>query len=180
MGRFGRARARRDAAHALYMALVKQARDPVFFADWGVPDTREGRLEMVSLHAILLMRRLKAAGEEGQAAARELLELYLADLDRHMREWGVGDLSVGKHMHKVAESFFARVAAVDPLLATGDAAALEPIVRRNVYTEVAAADPALVARMARYLVDQDAWLGRQPGADLVAGAVTFARPAADG
>ena len=56
------ATAPRRAPRTLYAAVVEQARQPVFYADWGVPDSREGRLEMVSLHAILVMRRLRERG----------------------------------------------------------------------------------------------------------------------
>ncbi len=100
----------------MYATLVEQARQPVFYAQWGVPDSRDGRLEMVSLHAILLMRRLRAEGAEGRALAQAVLDRMFEDLDRHLREWGVGDPSVGKRMKELAQSFLGRVAALDPLL----------------------------------------------------------------
>src|SRR6476659_11505373 len=70
-----RRRTRRDAARALYLTLVEQARRQVFYASWGVPDSRDGRLEMVGLHAILVMRRLRSEGRPGQLLAQALFDL---------------------------------------------------------------------------------------------------------
>src|SRR5919107_75333 len=70
LGWFRSRRARREAAQALYEAAVRQARQPVLYSAWGVPDSRDGRLEMVGLHAILLMRRLRDEGREGQELAQ--------------------------------------------------------------------------------------------------------------
>ena len=111
----------RDAAHRLYAALVEQARQPVFYADWGVPDSRDGRLELVQP----ARRSCSCAGSatkarRGRSWRRALFDLMFEDLDRHLREWGVGDLSVGKQVKKLAQSFLGRAAALDPLLAGGD------------------------------------------------------------
>ena len=134
---------RRDAVHRLYASVVEQSRHPTFYAAWGVPDSREGRLEMLNLHAMLVMRRLRGEGQDGRAVAQGLFDLMFLDLDRHLREWGVGDLSVGKQVKKLAESFFGRVAALDPLLAGSDPAALDEVLRRNVYGEAAAPDATI-------------------------------------
>lgn len=179
LDRFRRRRARREAAHALYRTLVDQARSPLFFADWGVPDSRDGRLEMVGLHVILVMRRLRQEGRTGQELARELLELMLADLDQHLREWGIGDLSVGKHMKKLANTFFARLAALDESLDQGDLASLAAVLRRNVFSGVADPDPAMAARLAAYLQAQDHRLAAQDGTALLAGRLAFAVPGAE-
>lgn len=166
-------RARQDAAHALYMALVEQARSPFLYERLGVPDSRDGRLELVGLHTILLLHRLRPEGAPGQETAQALFDLLFADLDRHMREWGVGDLSVGKQVRKLAETFFARLTAVAPLLGEDRPGELEAVLRRNVYSEVAEPDPAGVAGLAIYLRAQHGHLAAQDGAALIAGRVTF-------
>ena len=53
-------------AEALYLAIVTQARRPIFFVELGVPDTVDGRFDLIVVHSYLVVRRLKAAGEEGQ------------------------------------------------------------------------------------------------------------------
>jgi cytochrome b pre-mRNA-processing protein 3 len=168
-------RARRDAAHRLYAAIVEQARQPVFYSAWGVPDSREGRLEMVNLHAILVMRRLQVEGLQGKAVAQALFDLMFQDLDRHLREWGVGDLSVGKHVKKLAQSFFGRAAALDPLLNTKDMGGIEEVLRRNVCTREAGPPSMAPDRLTRYLLEQDATLEAGDGAALLGGDVRFAR-----
>lgn len=169
-------RQRRETVHALYAGLVEQARAPVFYADWGVPDSRGGRLEMVTLHAMLAMRRLRREGRPGTALAQELVDLMFADLDRHLREWGVGDLSVGKEMKKLAQSFYARLSALDPLLDAGDPAALDPVLQRNIFAEASSVEPAAVRRLGAYLLAQDRQLAATDGASLLAGHLAFARP----
>jgi cytochrome b pre-mRNA-processing protein 3 len=174
MAWLGRGRARRAAAAALYATLVEQARQPVFYAQWGVPDSRDGRLEMVSLHAILVMRRLRGEGAQGRALAQALLDHMFQDLDQHLREWGVGDPSVGKRMKELAQSFLGRAAALDPLLGGADPGALVGVLRRNVYSEATDPVPAAIGTLARYLGDQDRWLAGQEGRALLRGRVGFA------
>jgi cytochrome b pre-mRNA-processing protein 3 len=157
------------------VALVEQARESVFYAEWGVPDSRDGRLEMVTLHAVLVMRRLRQEGAPGQELAQTLFDVLFADLDRHLREWGVGDLSVGKHVKKLAQSFLGRAAALDPLLEGSDPAALDEVLRRNVYTEAKAPDPVAIRRLGDYLCRQDRWLATRDRAALLAGRIEFAR-----
>lgn len=169
-------RARLDAGRALYARVVEQSRLPVFYADWGVPDSRGGRLEMVTLHAVLAMRRLRREGRRGGVLAQALLDLVFADLDRHLREWGVGDPSMGKEMKKLAQSFHARVRTLDPLLDGSDPEALDAVLGRNVYAEVPGVEPAAVRRLAAYLLAQDLHLAGQDGASVLGGDLAFGHP----
>ena len=173
LGPFRRGRARREAAQRLYGALVEQARQPVYYAAWGVPDSRDGRLGLVGLHAILLMRRLRTLGQDGQELAQALFDVMFVDVDQHLREWGVGDLSVGKHVKKLAQSFLGQAAAFDEPLTQADRAAVADLLRRNVYTEGGEPDPVAIGRLADYLLAQERALARQDGAALIAGAVRF-------
>ena len=77
--------------------LVEGARAPAFFRELGVPDTPEGRFEMIALHVALAVRRLRREGAPGRALGQELFDLMLTDLDQSLRELGVGDLSVGRY-----------------------------------------------------------------------------------
>lgn len=166
-------RVRRETAAALYRGIVARARDPGFYAELGVPDTREGQLEMVILHAILAVRRLQAEALEGRELAQALFDLMFDDVDRHMREWGVSDLSVGKHVKRVAQTFYARAGAVEQALQAGDTEALLPVLARNVYGRDEAVGDAATLRLARYLVAQAAALAPQPGADVLAGRIAW-------
>ena len=92
-------------ARRLYEAVVAQARQPVFFAEWGVPDTIDGRFEMVTLHAHLLLRRLKDGGAETAPLAQALFDVMFADMDASLREMGAGDLGVGRRVKQLATGF---------------------------------------------------------------------------
>ena len=166
-----------DAAHALYRDLVAQARWPTLYTEHGAPDSRDGRLELIYLHAILVMRRLRAEGPPGQQLAQALFDLLFRDVDRHLREWGVGDLSVGKHVKALAQSFYGRATALDGPLASSDLPAIEAVLLRNVYAEAKDVPAAGPAWLAGYLLAQDRWLAAQDGGTLLAGSVTFAVPA---
>ncbi len=153
------ARRRAAAAGALYAAAVAQARHPGFYTELGVPDTHDGRLELVQLHVILLLRRLQRGGVDGQALGQALFDAFFKDLDRSLREGGVGDLSVGKWVKKIGQQFYARATALEPALAHADAAALETALVHNVYA--AGADARRARALATYLLAADAALGAQ-------------------
>jgi len=152
-------RQRAAAAEALYGAAVAQARHPGFYNEFGVPDTHDGRLELVQLHVILLLRRLQRGGADGQALGQALFDEFFKDLDRSLREAGVGDLSVGKWVKKIGQQFYARATALEPALAHADAAALETALAQNVYT--AGADARRARALAAYLLAADGALGAQ-------------------
>ncbi|MCZ6885889.1 MAG: hypothetical protein O7E53_05975 [Alphaproteobacteria bacterium] len=136
---FGKRRYRAPAA-ALYHVLVGQARLPWFYLDLGVPDTPEGRFEMVSVHAFLVLNRLKPApgGAQGEAEelGQEIFDLMFADMDRNLREMGTGDLGVAKRVKSLASGFYGRIAAYQEGL-NGEAGLLQSALVRNVYGGVA-------------------------------------------
>ena len=113
--RRGRA-ARRAAAERLYAEMVEEARSRRFYGELGVPDTPEGRFEMIALQVALLLRRLRAEGAAGSALGQALFDLMFADMDAALRELGVGDLGVGRQVKRLAGQFYARLAALDRAL----------------------------------------------------------------
>ena len=123
-------------ADALYALAVARARAPVFYRDLGVPDTLEGRFEMISLHVYMLLRRLKQGADGsragGGAIGQALFDLMFADMDRNLREMGAGDLGVGRRVKAMAQAFYGRIQAYDDGLAAG-AEILAQAVARNVY-----------------------------------------------
>ena len=124
------------AADALYASAVAQARAPVFYRDLGVPDTLEGRFEMISLHVYMILRRLKQGADGsragGGAIGQALFDLMFADMDRNLREMGAGDLGVGRRVKAMAQAFYGRIQAYDDGLAAGPEI-LAQAVARNVY-----------------------------------------------
>jgi cytochrome b pre-mRNA-processing protein 3 len=166
-----RRRQRRDAALAAYIAIVNRARDPRLFAAWGVPDTVDGRFELLALHAFLVLNRLKPEAD-AKDFAQKLYDIMFADLDRGVREMGATDIGVGKQVKAMARGFHGRIAAYDKGL--GDEAELAAALRRNLFGTVAAPKPEGVAAAARYLRAQTAALAPVPAEILLAGEVPFA------
>ena len=87
-------RDRRRTARSLYGSIVTQARSSGLYATLGVPDTHEGRFEIIVLHLVLVLRRLAREGERAERSGRALTEAFVVDLDDTLREMTVGDLAV--------------------------------------------------------------------------------------
>jgi cytochrome b pre-mRNA-processing protein 3 len=100
---------------AIYGMIVTQAREPLFYRDLAVPDTVNGRFDLVLLHLWLVLRRLKSAGS-GPALSQALFDHFCADMDDNLREMGVGDQAVPKRMRAFGEAFYGRTAAYDMAL----------------------------------------------------------------
>jgi cytochrome b pre-mRNA-processing protein 3 len=177
--RAGRAtqRARSAAADQLYGEVVKAARRARWFAELGVPDTPEGRFEMIGLHAALVLRRLRAEGPAGTALAQELFDLMFADIDAALRELGVGDLSVGKQVRRLAGQFYARLAGLEQALGGAAPEALAAALR-PVWQGGPAPAAAQVAALGGDLVALERALAALPGTELLRGAVALV-PGAD-
>ncbi len=117
----------------LYGHTVAAARDPYLYTDLGVPDTLDGRFDMVGLHTFLLIQRLKREPAPGPALAQAVFDAMFSDMDINLREMGVGDLSVGRKMRVMWEAFHGRAAAYASAMTGGDMVALEAALTRNVW-----------------------------------------------
>ena len=161
----------RDAAKRLYGRIVGQARMPEFYRSLGVPDSPTGRFDMIALHGILVVRRL-GSEENASDLTQELSNTMFADVDRNLREMGVGDLSVGKHMKKLASHYYGRIGAYEGGL-DGDEDLLRDALRRNLFATANPAPDQLDA-MAGYVRATAEALKQQPLASFNAGTIEFA------
>jgi cytochrome b pre-mRNA-processing protein 3 len=151
--------ARNPSIDALYGTIVAQARSPSFYRGYGVPDTVAGRLDMIMLHLVLLLRHLAAAPETAGRMGQQVFDRFCQDIDDNFREMGVGDLAVPKEMRRVAEAFYGRAEAYERALADQGADALVAAVARNVF---GVAEPPLGARrLAAYMREAARRLSRQ-------------------
>jgi cytochrome b pre-mRNA-processing protein 3 len=164
----------RDAAMHLYARIVEQARLPVFFGTYGVPDTLDGRFDLILLHGFLVLNRLKAERARTAAFAQQLFDVMFTDLDRGLREMGVGDLSVGRHVKAMAQAFYGRIRSYESGIGEGGAT-LNEALRRNLYGTTSPQDPHVVV-LADYVRRSAALLAAQPVDELLGGAVNFAPP----
>jgi cytochrome b pre-mRNA-processing protein 3 len=160
------------AGFALYGAAVAAARQPVFFAELGVPDTLDGRFDLVALHSGLLVCRISRDPDpRARDLAQAVFDAMFADMDVNLREMGVGDLVVGKRVKRMWEAFHGRAQAYEAALRAGDTATLAEALTRNVWR--GHAPEGAPARLAAIAAAIDAALAAQPFAALVAGQARF-------
>ena len=158
------------AADTLYCAVVAQARLPAHYGAGGVADTVDGRFDLIVLHLWLLSRRLRGEGEAGAALAQALLDTTFDDMDRSLREMGVGDLGVGRKVKAMAQAWRGRSEAYERAIGEDDAQALALALGRNLL------NGGDGCRLAAYVGDAERALAAQPGARLLAGEVVFPAP----
>ncbi len=132
----------RVSAQACYAAIVAAARHRTFYAEMGVPDTIEGRLDMLVLHLFLVLRRLKQDGKKDFAQA--LTEAFFSDVEDNFREIGVSDQAIAKKMRAVEEIYLGRVQAYDAALAEPQDA-FEIALARNILAPGQAANVGMLA-----------------------------------
>jgi cytochrome b pre-mRNA-processing protein 3 len=163
------------AASSLYGLVLAQARDRRFFSALGVPDTLDGRFEMLALHVFLLLHRLKLESCEGAAGlARAVIEAFVADMDRTVREMGAADLGVGRRVKEMTQALYGRIGAYEEGLDQSGDGALEAALRRNLYGTLDMPRLADLTAVARYVRRQHVALAAQPISELRAGRVGFA------
>lgn len=155
-GLVGRSRAERRG-YELYGEAVRAARSPLYYAELGVPDTLDGRFDMVGLHAYLLIRHLTLR-PDGQPTAQAIFDAMFNDMDVNLREMGVGDLSVGKKVRVMWEAFHGRAQAYSEALKDGRAA-LALALSRNLWPD-AEQPPDAADALAGLVIAQDAALSR--------------------
>ena len=145
-----------------------------FYETGGVPDSLDGRFELVALHVFLVLHRLKRDRSDTQDLGQALFDALFLDMDQVLREMGAGDLGVGRRVKTMAKGFYGRISAYEEgLAASGDS--LDQALRRNLYGTVDPA-PGQVAAMADYARREAAGLAEQETADLLTGAVEFGAP----
>ena len=100
--------ARKREGRRLYDALVSRSREPVFFADFGVSDSIDGRFDMLVFHAWLALAELQGVG-----GAQALTDTIFTGFDEAMREQGAGDMGIGHKLKAMANAFYGRIAVYD-------------------------------------------------------------------
>ncbi len=141
----------RAALEPLYQAVVAAGRDPGWYLDGAVPDTLNGRFDMVAALMALVLLRIEAEGEAGQVSGVLLTEVFVDDMDGTMRQIGVGDYVVGKHVGRMVGALGGRLVAFRPAMA-GESGFDAPV-RRNIFHEAPPGEDAIrfvAERLARF------------------------------
>ena len=167
-------RARRERiGFSLYTAAVTAARDPYLFTAVGVPDTLDGRFDMIGVYAFLAIQRLKREPEPGPLFAQALFDAMFSDMDINLRELGVSDMSIGKRVRAMWEAFHGRALAYATAMEAGDIPALEAALARNIWRGAAPPSEGAAAALARMVLAQAACLAEQPTDRLIEGDISF-------
>jgi cytochrome b pre-mRNA-processing protein 3 len=109
----------RGTIEVIYGMIVTQAREPSFYRAFGVPDTVNGRFDLLILHLWMVLRRFRSV-HGATVVSQALFDRFCADMDANLREMGVGDLTVPKRMQAFGEAFYGRAAAYDAAFAAGE------------------------------------------------------------
>ena len=149
LGRFFRKSPIKAAVLRLYHAVASQSRRPEFYLEAGVPDTVDGRFDLILLNAFLVMHGLRRSPEKTDEFQQALFDEIFAHMDQSLREMGVGDARLGRQVKAMAEAFYGRVTAYEEGLA-GGAGVLEDALRRNLYGTIDVSGTS-VASMADYV-----------------------------
>jgi cytochrome b pre-mRNA-processing protein 3 len=171
--RFRRARLDPAIPSTLYGAIVAQARAPALYTELGVPDTVEGRFEMVVAHLALVLRRVWQGGEDAKAVGQATFDVFCREMDDALRALGVKDTSVGKRMRKLAEAYYGRAGAYDAALESGDGRALAETLGRTVFGGNA---PVAAEALAAYMAAANRNLAATPVDRVIAGDIVWPAP----
>ena len=166
-----KSRARYATARELLMTTIAQSRQPIFYSDLAVPDTFDGRFEMVSLHIGLIVAELTRQNDEGQKMGQALFDETFLNLEKTCREIGVGDLSIPRHIKRMMAALKGRALTY---IEAEDKGELPEALARNLYGTIERPDQSVLDAMASYVKAFRASLQTQ---NVMTGTVTF--PAVD-
>lgn len=161
-----------------YVALVARARNPFFYTQMQVPDTLDGRFEMIVLHLFLLQHRLLQETNNTAATefARQLSEAFFDDMDRSVRELGVADTGVSKRIKRMGKAYHGALQSYAAGL--NDPVALRAALARNLYGTIEKGDVVVLDAMAEFIHAELASLAAVPVDTLLSGAYAWGEPAA--
>lgn len=162
-------------AHTLYISALGQARNPFFYEQLCVPDTIDGRFDMVVLHVSLINDRLRECGEKTEPLRGALVDSFMADMDQTLREQSIGDSGILHKVQRMGEAYFGREKTYFESL--NNTEKLRGALLRNVYncTEDDASDGARdgASHMCDYCQEAQNHLRAQAAEALMAGNVTW-------
>lgn len=134
------AKAGRDSYRPLYDAIVAVGRDPAWYREGQVPDTLDGRFDMIAAILALVLLRLEREGRETAKASALIAELFIEDMEGTVRQIGIGDLLVGKHVSKMMGALGGRLTAFRSAIEEGSG--FDVAVRRNIFHDAPPSDEA--------------------------------------
>ena len=155
----------------IYRSIVKQSRQQSFYTIYGVPDTPDGRFDMITIHAFLVIRRLN--NEATNNLAQKVFDLMFTDMDQNLREMGSGDTGIAKKVMAMAEAFYGRINVYEKGL--NDLPYLKEALNRNLFRE-AKAKEVQIRSMAIYMKKEANRLQKIDMSEILKGDLSFRSP----
>ena len=159
-------------AERIFVTTAEAARQPVFYETYGVPDTVEGRFDLLTVHMVSVLERLRGTGEGHEVFSQTVFDVMFSNIDANLRQMGVGDGIVGKRVRVFAEMFYGRAEAYRTALASDDDLELEKALGRNVLGDEDAPGAVPLAHYFR----ESLKLSEEEAAALRRGEVSFPDP----
>jgi len=162
------------APQQIYGSLMTHARSPVFFTDYGIPDSVMGRFDMLSLHVYLLARRFRDDGTPiAMDLSQEVFDLYVYDVERALRELGIGDTSVPKKKKKMIRSFYGQIDDFDEAINAGNHADISEKVATRYLADTENPNPELLTS---YMLKTEIHLKEQDMKTMLTGEISWLTP----
>lgn len=165
-----------DVINKLHGEIMAGVLQPALYLQCGVPDTFEGRFEMLALHGSLAVRQIEKLPAPGPALAQDLMDVIFRNLDVMLREMGVGDTTVPKRMKKHAEAFMGRAVSYAGALDARDREGLCKALARNVLGDETRAGSQDIQSLARYVLAVEQQLAGYGIDHYVTGRIGFPTP----
>ena len=156
-----------EKARSVYAVMLERVREQVFYTEYGVPDTFDGRFDLLVIHASLVMESLVEQGDEGQQFNQALFDVMFADMDQALRQMGAGDMSVPKHMRRMMKGFNGRVQAYAEAETSKE---LQEALIRNLYGTVKDPEAGYVNMIIEYIQSCRESIRRQ---QIMSGTISF-------
>lgn len=166
-------RASRAVIEQIRGEIVAAARRPELYEALGAPDRIDGRFELLTLHAGLVLRRLAALGGVADAVAQDLVDSLFSHFDDTLREMGLSDIGVAKRLKVMGSAFYGRNAAYAAALDGGSSADLAAALARNVYGATDRQVAPKAEALACHVASLDAALAAVPVEAFTAGRFRF-------
>lgn len=143
---------RQKSVHQLYEHVAYASRSAIFYTSFAVPDTPQGRLEMLIVHCVIALERLKQLPTPADELAQDFVDYVFLQIDHGLREIGIGDLSVGKKIKKIAQDFYGRAELYAQALRERSIPLFATALARNVYNNEQLAGETDVIQLAQCLI----------------------------
>ena len=134
-----------QSADKLYAAILTHVRNPVFYEKYGVPDSFDGRFDLLLVHVFIALH-VVMGHEDYEEISQSLFDTVFQDMDQTLREMGIGDMGVPKHMKRMMKAFNGRMhvyqMAINPDSLKGaeieglEKISLQEALKRNLYATV--------------------------------------------